>query len=211
MTDLAPFLPGILAAYAILLVAASSPGPSVALLLGVGAAQGRSAALMTTAGIAVGSILLNLATLLGVGLLLEQAAWAFTVLRFVGAAYLAWLAYGAFHKAADPTPLRPAEVRPKAPLRLFATGFALQATNPKAIVFWIAIHAVSGVAAAPLPVLAAFVAGAFAISFACHGAWALLFSSGAFRAGYARARRWIEGALGVFLGAMAFRLATERP
>lgn len=210
MTDLALFLPGILAAYAILLVAASSPGPSVALLLGVGAAQGRGAAMATTAGIAMGSVLLNALTLAGVGLILEQAAWAMTGLRLLGAIYLAWLAYGAFKKAADPTPITPAAAKPKSHRANFATGFALQATNPKAIVFWIAIHAVSGVALAPPAIVAAFFVGAYVISFICHGGWAFLFSSTIFRAGYARARRWIEAALGTFLAFMAFRLATER-
>ncbi|MEL6913923.1 MAG: LysE family translocator [Pseudomonadota bacterium] len=210
MTDLALFLPGIVAAYAILLVAAASPGPSVALLLGVGAAQGRAAALATTAGIASGGVLLNALTLAGVGLILEQAAWAMTGLRLIGAGYLAWLAYGAFRKAAGPAPLKPADVQPRSPRANFATGFALQATNPKAIVFWIAIHAVSGVALAPAPLIAAFFVGAFVISFVCHGAWAVLFSSTTFRAGYARARRWIEGALGTFLTVMAVRLAVDR-
>ncbi|MEM1302606.1 MAG: LysE family translocator [Pseudomonadota bacterium] len=204
------FLPGMLAAYAILLVAASSPGPSVALLLGVGAAQGRQAALMTTAGIATGSVVLNAATLAGVGLLLEQAAWAFVALRVLGGAYLAWLAYGAFCKAANPTEVQAAQIAPQGFARLFLTGFTLQVTNPKAIVFWIAIHAVSGIATAPAAVIALFFVGAYVISFGCHGAWGVLFSSNAFRAAYARGRRWIEAALGTFLGFMAVRLVTER-
>ncbi|MEM1236703.1 MAG: LysE family translocator [Pseudomonadota bacterium] len=206
----ATFLPGILAAYAILFVAATSPGPSVALLLGVGASQGRRAAWVTTAGIASGSVLLNILTLLGVGLLLEKAAWGFTVLRVVGGAYLAWLAYSAFKKAVRPADLAAADVPRQGTFRLFATGFALQATNPKAIVFWVAIHAVSGVAAAPAPVILAFFIGAFAISFFCHGAWGMLFSSSAFREAYNGGRRWIEAALGTFLAFMAFRLVTER-
>ncbi|MEO0485636.1 MAG: LysE family translocator [Pseudomonadota bacterium] len=204
------YLPGILAAYAILVVAATSPGPSVALLLGVGAAQGRSAAMATTAGIAGGSVLLNILTLLGVGLLLEQAAWGFTTLRILGAGYLAWLAYKAFKSASAPGDLTPAKVAPRSIAKNFATGFALQATNPKAIVFWIAIHAVSGISTAPWAVIAAFFVGAYVISFLCHGAWGMVFSSGAFRAGYARARRWVDAALGTFLAFMAFRLATER-
>ncbi|MEL6691384.1 MAG: LysE family transporter, partial [Pseudomonadota bacterium] len=92
----------------------------------------------------------------------------------------------------------------------FARGFALQATNPKAIVFWIAIHAVSGVATAPWAILVAFFIGAYLISFFCHGAWAMVFSSKVFQAAYARARRGVEAALGTFLAFMAFRLATER-
>ncbi len=206
----AEFLPGMIAGFAILFVAALSPGPSVALLLGVGAAQGRAAALWTTFGIASGSVLLNGLTLLGVGLLLEQAAWAFTALRFVGAAYLSYLAYGALRKAVQGGTVQPAAVKPRTPLHSYAAGFVLQATNPKAIFFWVAIHAVSGVAVAPVAIIAAFFLGAFAISFACHGAWGLLFSAAQFRALYAKGRRYIEAALGTFLAFMAFRLVTER-
>ncbi|MBC7180918.1 MAG: LysE family transporter, partial [Roseovarius sp.] len=96
MTDLALYLPGILAAYAILLVAASSPGPSVAMLIGIATEHGRRPALMATLGVAVGSTTINILTMLGVGLVLSQAAWAMSALRVIGAAYLLYLAWGAF-------------------------------------------------------------------------------------------------------------------
>lgn len=211
MTELAPHLPGFAAAYAILLVSASSPGPAVALLLGIGTTQGRRAAMTATLGIATGSVVLNAATLLGVSVLLTQVAWAMTLVRLVGAAYLAWLAWGAFRKAISPPPLAAAAVAP-APLgRQFAAGLLLQVTNPKAIVFWIAIAAVGATEGGGPAVVAAFVAGAFAISLACHAAWALTLSSRPARAAYAAARRWIEGALGVFFAFAAFRLAAARP
>lgn len=211
MSDLAPHLPGFAAAYAILLVAASSPGPAVAMLLGIGTTQGRTAAMTATLGIASGSVLLNLGTLLGVGLILAEIAWAMTIVRVVGAAYLAWLAYGAFRRAAAPPPVAAAAVRP-APLgRHFLAGFLLQVTNPKAIVFWIAIASVGATEGGGPWVVAAFLAGAFAISLLCHGAWALTLSSRPVRAAYARARRWIEGALGAFFAFAAFKLATARP
>lgn len=210
MNALLPHLPGFAAAYAILLVAASSPGPAVAMLLGIGAGQGRRAAMAATVGIATGGVVLNAATLLGVGVLLAQAAWAMTALRLAGAAYLGWLAWGAFRKAAAPPPVRPAAMAP-APLgRQFLAGFALQVTNPKAVVFWIAIASVGATEGGGPWVVAAFVAGAFAISLVCHGAWALALSSRPVRAAHAGARRWIEGALGVFFGLMAFKLATAR-
>ena len=211
MTDILPFLPGFAAAYAILLVAASSPGPAVAMLLGIGLSQGRGPALTASAGIATGSVILNLGTILGIGLILSQAAWAMQAIRLIGAAYLAWLALGAFRKAAARTPPpAAAAVAPAPPWRHFAAGFALQVTNPKAIFFWLAINAVGATAGAGPLVVALFVAGAWVISFACHGAWALLLSSAPVRAAYGRARRWIEGALGAFFAAFALRLATER-
>ncbi len=210
MIDMAPFLPGFIAAYAILFVAASSPGPAVAMLMGIGLTQGRSAALIASAGIATGSVFINIATLAGVGLLLEKAAWAMSVLRLIGAAYLMWLAYGAFKKALNPPKIEAVEVPRQSGAKLFVMGMLLQVTNPKAIVFWLAIASIGATTGGGLPVIALFVIGAFLISFGCHGAWGLALSAKAARSTYAKARPAIEGVLGTFFTYAAFRLATER-
>ncbi len=207
--DFAAFAPGFIAAYAILLVAATSPGPAVAMLLGIATSQGRAPALVTSAGIATGSMIINVCTLVGVGLLLSQAAWAMNILRLIGATYLLWLAYGAFRKALHPPRIAAAEAPRSSTGRLFLAGFLLQITNPKAIVFWLAIAAVGATTGGGAAVIALFVAGAWAISFVCHGGWALLLSSGPIRRGYARARRWIETALGTFFGFAAYKLAAS--
>jgi threonine/homoserine/homoserine lactone efflux protein len=208
MIELAPYLPGFIAAYAILLVGASSPGPAVAMLLGISTTQGRGPALITCFGIATGSMTINLLTMIGVGLLLSQAAWAMNLLRLVGAAYLLWLAWGAFRKALNPPKVSVEATAVQSAPALYAKGYLLQVTNPKAIAFWLAIAAVGAVNGAPAPVVAAFVAGAFVISFAMHAAWALVLSSRPVRAAYAGGRRWIEAGLGTFFTFAAFKLAT---
>lgn len=204
------YIPGFIAAYSILFVAASSPGPAVAMLLGVSVTQGRAASLIASAGIATGSVLLNLLTLLGVGIILAQAAWAMMALKLIGSAYLLYLSYGAFKKAANPPELTIKEMPQSDWTRLFAMGFLMQVTNPKAIVFWLAIAAVGATSGGGPLVIAAFVIGAFVISFGCHGAWAVLLSARPFRELYTRARRWVEGALGAFFAFAAFTLATSR-
>ena len=209
MSTFAPYLPGILAAYAILAMGAASPGPAVAMLLGISSGQGRGAALTASAGIAAGSMTINILTLLGVGLLISQAAWAMTLLRIIGAAYLLYLAWGAFSKAVRPPRLQAIEVTRHGPRRLFVMGYLLQVTNPKAIAFWLAIAAIGAVDGAPAPVIATFILGALALSFGFHGAWAVLLSASPVRAAYARARRWVEGALGLFFSFAAYKLATS--
>ena len=203
-------LPGFLAAYAILVVAASSPGPAVAMLLGISASSGRSAALVATVGIAFGSVVLNLLTLLGVGLLLTQAAWAMMALKLVGASYLAWLSYQSFRKAVHPPAGSAATVARRSVGRTFLAGFLLQVTNPKAIVFWLAIAAVGATRGGGPEVIALFVAGAFVISFGCHAAWALILSSVPAQRGYATGRRWIEAGVGALFATFAIKLAVER-
>ncbi|MBS8226336.1 LysE family translocator [Vannielia litorea] len=210
MADLIPFLPGFFAAFSILMVAASSPGPAVAMLLGISMSRGRAAALVTCLGIAFGSTTINLATMLGVGLLLSEAAWAMQILRILGAAYLAWLAYGAFRKAANPPALTTGPVPARSVPRLLLAGYLLQVTNPKAIVFWLAIAALGATEGGGALVYAAFFIGAWIISFTCHAAWALLLSAAPIRAAYARARRSVEATLGVLFAFFAFKLATSR-
>ena len=210
MTDILPFLPGFGAAYAILFVAASSPGPAVAMLLGIALTNGRGPALVASLGIAFGSVLLNLGTLIGVGLILSQIAWAMTLLKLAGGAYLLWLAWGSLKKAIRPPEVTPLEVAPMQFGRAFLAGFLLQIMNPKAIVFWLAIAAVGATQGGGPLVIAAFVAGAFLISFACHGGWALLLSSSPIRAGYAAARRWVDATLGAFFIFAGIKLALSR-
>ncbi|MEN0041541.1 MAG: LysE family translocator [Pseudomonadota bacterium] len=210
MGDLAPYLPGFFAAYAILIVAASSPGPAVAMLLGIGLGQGRWAAMIATAGIAVGSLTLNALTLLGVSVILREAAWVMGIMRVLGAAYLLWLAYCAFRKALSGAEVELKKTKPRSGPQLFAMGYLLQVTNPKAIVFWLAIASVGATQGAGIGVIALFVLGALFISFVCHAAWALLLSSAVVRAGYGRIRRPVEAVLGSLFAFFAFRLVTER-
>lgn len=206
-----PFLPGFIAAFSIQAVAVASPGPSVALILGLAVSQGRMAAMIASLGIALGSSLIATATILGLGLVMEQVAWLSTLLRFIGAGYLLWLAFQAWRKALEPPRIKVAEVSNKTNLRAaFIKGFSIQITNPKAIVFWMAIATVGATNGAPLPIVMLFIATAFTISLTGHGFYAVLLSSFPFRLAYDKARRWIEAAIGGFLAYVAFRLATEK-
>lgn len=210
MDTLLLYLPGFMAAYAILLFGASSPGPAVAMLMGLSLQQGRTPALIACMGIAFGSATINVLTILGVGLFLSQTAWAMTALKLLGSAYLAYLALGAFKRAANPPQIIAKGVAQASAVSLFVKGYALQVTNPKAIAFWLAIAALAATDGAPFGVILFFVVSMWFISFGCHAAWALALSANPIRAAYMRARAWIEGALGAFFAVAAVTLATSR-
>jgi len=207
---LAEYLPQLLLAWSIQAMGILSPGPSVALILGVATSRGRLPSVVTAFGVACGSIVLAVATVAGVTAILAQVAELMTVLRFVGAAYLCWLALKAFRNAASTPKLVVGRVGHESVWRTGLAGFVLQISNPKAIMFWLAIASVGGVGDAPLPVVALFVVVAFVNSFLGHGGYALLLSSAPVRAAYVRARRWIEAGLGCFFLFAGFKLATAR-
>jgi len=207
--QIAPLIPDIAAAYAILFVGASSPGPSVALLVGIATEQGRSPALIATLGIALGSMTINILTMLGIGLFLSQMAWAMSLLRLAGAIYLLYLAYGAFRKAIQPPDLQPMKPNYGNGWKHLTTGYLLQVTNPKTISFWLAIASIGAVENAETGIIVLFVTGAFFISFICHGFWAVALSLESARKAYANRRRWIELTLGGLFTFFSYKLFTS--
>lgn len=205
---MAEYLPQLMLAWSIQFMGVISPGPGVMLILGVATNQGRLPSLVTALGIACASIILSTATVLGLAALMAEMGDLMTYVRLIGAGYLAWLAYKAFRTAAlNPEPSMKLHSVSGA-WRSGLTGFALQLSNPKAILFWLAVASVGGVGNAPISVVLVFVAGAFVISFAGHGGYALILSSEPIRRGYFRARRWVETGLGCFFLFAGFKLAT---
>ncbi|MEM9707173.1 MAG: LysE family translocator [Pseudomonadota bacterium] len=204
------YLAPLLIAWGIQWMGVLSPGPGVALILSVAASQGRTAALITCLGIGSASIVLAIATVVGLAALFAEVAAVMAAIKFIGAAYLAWLSYTSFRKAVAPPKFPKAIPFRESGFRAALAGLTMQVTNPKAIFFWLAIAAIGDMSTAPLPILVLFVAGAFVNSVLGHGAWAIALSSSPFLALYRRARRGVEATLGAFFAFAAFKLATSR-
>jgi len=123
------------AASAVLLII---PGPTVLLVISYALAHGRRAALATVAGVALGDFTAMTCSLAGVGALLAASATAFTVVKWVGAAYLVYLGIKLWRApveaGADGLPAVPA----LQPRRIFFNAFTVTALNPKGIVFFVA-------------------------------------------------------------------------
>lgn len=192
------YLPQLALAWSIQFMGVISPGPGIMLILSVAMSQGRLPSLITAFGIACASIILSSATVLGLAVILAEMAQLVTIVRYLGAAYLAWLAYKAFKNVAIKPPMSQLDATPRSAWRTGLTGFVLQLSNPKAIFFWLAVASVGGVGNAPISATILFIAGAFVISFAGHGGYALLLSSGRLRKAYERFRGGIETTLGCF-------------
>ena len=113
------------------------PGPTVMMLVGYGLARGRGIALFTMPGVALGNLLAITLAFAGVGALLATSAWLFTLVKWVGAAYLIWLGIGLWRAKPEAPGKRQSHHRQK-PKRIFFHAFAITALNPKSIAFFMA-------------------------------------------------------------------------
>jgi threonine/homoserine/homoserine lactone efflux protein len=118
------------------LALAATPGPAVLYIVARGVDQGRVAALVSVLGIASGNLVHITAAALGVSALLLSSALAFSVVKYLGAAYLIYLG---IHKLSDREVPDPTQLVKRESLRrIFVRGFVVNALNPKAALFFIA-------------------------------------------------------------------------
>lgn len=114
------------------------PGPTVLLVLSYAISQGRRVAIATVAGVALGDLIAMTASLAGLGALVLTSAALFSVLKWVGAAYLVYLGVKLIRSAPSATLGDMADVPQTNAARVFGHAATVTALNPKSIVFFIA-------------------------------------------------------------------------
>jgi threonine/homoserine/homoserine lactone efflux protein len=135
MSDLLPSsfaLAGFVAAVAVM---ALTPGPDMILYLGKTIAQSRRAGLVTFAGAVSGIFVHTTLAAIGLSALLAASATGFTVLKFVGAAYLLYLAWDAIRHGSS-FRLAPGQEQERLSA-LYLKGLLVNLLNPKIVLFFL--------------------------------------------------------------------------
>ncbi|WP_411701093.1 LysE family translocator [Conyzicola sp.] len=114
------------------------PGPSVLFVVGRALAIGRLGALLSVVGNAVGMFVQVLAIALGLGVILEQSIVLFTIVKFAGAAFLVYLGVQAIRHRNRAASTGGSDA-PRSRWRSLAEGAGVGVTNPKSVVFFIAV------------------------------------------------------------------------
>ncbi len=130
-----PDTPTLLAYLAACLVLFVTPGPDMSLMLARTIGSGRRAGIVTVLGTSLGTLIHTLAAVLGLSALIAASTTAFTVLKVVGALYLAWLAIDALRRGSSLN-VRAETVRGGL-WRTFWLGLGVNLTNPKVVLFFL--------------------------------------------------------------------------
>ncbi|MEM8742491.1 MAG: LysE family translocator [Pseudomonadota bacterium] len=121
---------------AALAVTAGSPGPSIAALTARVLTGGLRSVLPFLAAMWIGEGIWLTCAVLGLSALASQAQGLFEIVKWLGIAYLLWLAWQMWH-----TPVQASGAMPSAGSGwgMFAAGLAVTLGNPKIMVFYVAL------------------------------------------------------------------------
>ena len=199
-----------LAAFALVYaLAVASPGPAVASVVARALGRGASGAPAYIAGFVAGDLIWFTLAAAGLAVLAHSAYTVFVLIRYLGAAYLlylAWRQWTAPAQALDASRI----ARRERPLQLFLGSLALTLGNPKTMVFFLAVL--------PTVVELRHIPAAGFMSMALVIAFVLPAVLGAYTVFAARARarlsrpgtvRWVQRGTGVVMAGAAIAVATR--
>jgi threonine/homoserine/homoserine lactone efflux protein len=182
------------------------PGPAVLYIVAQSVGQGRRAGVVSAMGVATGGLVHVVGATVGLSGLLLSSATLFSVVKYVGAAYLIYL--GARRLTGRDEGVLTAPSEPRSGRRLYRDGAVVNILNPKTALFFYAFLPQFIDPRRGSVMLQSLLLGAIfvAIAVVSDSAWGLAAGSAAAwlreRPMAIRAERWITG--GVFLGLGAF-------
>ena len=186
----------------------ATPGPDMLLIAARSAAQGRLAGLVTYLGVAAGAFCHALFLALGLSQLFLAVPFAYDLIRYIGAAYLLYLAWQAF-TARSSFAVRDAAEKKHSMLVIFRQGFLTNLLNPKVALFFLALFPqfldpAAGSVGLQVLILATILN---VVGLMTNGAVIVLVGSlRSFAAGAQSFSKWSRYILGTVFGALAARL-----
>ena len=115
------------------------PGPSVLFTIGRSLSLGRVGGLLSVVGNAMGALVISVAIAFGLGALLEESVVVFTVVKFLGAAYIIFLGIQAIRHRRQKADAVIAPAARHGAWRTAWDGFVVGVTNVKTIIFLVAV------------------------------------------------------------------------
>ena len=131
--DVDLFIAFVVAASVILIV----PGPTILLVISQAVAHGRKSVLPLVMGVLFGDFTAMTFSLAGLGAVMSASASLFTVFKWIGAIYLAYLGIKLWRSPPENRSTPAPEIRASS-LSLMKRSFLVTALNPKSIAFFVA-------------------------------------------------------------------------
>jgi threonine/homoserine/homoserine lactone efflux protein len=209
MMSLHSYLLFVVAAVALILV----PGPDMMYMLGRCLAQGRRAGILSAIGFNLGGYVHLTAAVLGLSAILATSATAFTVVKWIGAAYLVYLGLSALWSKQGPLAVEPDIAAGRRGRTILWQAFLSDVLNPKVALFFLALLPQFVDRNAPHPTLQIVLLGLTVNVIALPVNIAIACCAARITRGLRRngsATLWLRRGLGVLFIALGLRIAVEK-
>jgi threonine/homoserine/homoserine lactone efflux protein len=182
------------------------PGPDTAVVVKNAVVRGRRAAVAAAAGCSTGQLAWGAASMAGVAAVLATSVVAFSVVKWVGVAYLVYLGIRSLHSAATTQDGPP----PRGKAGGYREGLLVNALNPKTALFMSALLPQFVTPDSPWWLPGVLVVITALVSFSWMSAYALLFATFGDVLRRPRVRRIVDGLMGTVLIGFGARLAASQ-
>lgn len=221
MHDLLPPWPLLWAFILASTVLAVTPGPGVFYIVARSLLQGRRHGMASVAGVALGNFGNAVGAALGLAALFAVSSLAFSVVKYLGAAYLIYMGIQALRAPADGVSAEGAQPQPHGIGRIFRDGFLVALLNPKTAIFFAAFLPQFMTPQAPSHAAQSVTLGALFVLIAAISDTTYALAAGSVAptlqrvSGLRRAGRWLRGGafigLGVLTALSSARVSTRQP
>ena len=193
------------------LLLALTPGPNLLYLVSRTLCQGRRAGLVSLAGTSLGLVFHVTMAALGLSAIFGTVPVLYDVVRYVGAAYLLWLAWSVV-KPGGRGMFAPSVLPPDSPRRLFRIGLLTSVLNPKVAMFYVALFPQFIDAANGSVLGQSLVLGFVQVAIGALNDLCFVLAAGAITGALARRPMWValqRWLLGLVFAGIAVRLALD--
>lgn len=115
-----------------------TPGPTILLVLSYAISEGRRSAWRTVPAVALGDFTAMCCSLAGLGAVMAASGLLFAILKWAGAAYLVYLGIRMWRAPVASPGDRPSSAPPRGTRAMAWRVYAVTASNPKGIMFFVA-------------------------------------------------------------------------
>jgi len=115
-----------------------TPGIDTIMVLTRSISQGKTAGLYSAIGVSLGLLVHTCAATFGLSLILAKSAFAYNLIKYLGAAYLIYIGYKSLRAKTPQTEIVSGQARPVRNSKMLFTAFLSDVLNPKIAIFFLA-------------------------------------------------------------------------
>lgn len=196
---------------AVFSVALASPGPDFVMAVRNSVMGSRKAGIFTAIGFGLGVAIHVAYCLAGLALVISQSVFLFSVIKWIGAAYLFWVGYHALKSKGYVPPEEGADAPPAMSAgEALRSGFITNLFNPKATLFFLALF--TQILSPDIALGAKVVYGMTCIimTMLWFSIVATILTAPKIRAAFLRASKWIDRVCGGLFIALSLKLAVTK-